>query len=260
MRAAGLFVLAALAAAAAGAPLAPPNASGVTMGHLHIKTPGVERQRAFWVDGLGAQPGKFGPHHLLKIPGAYVLIQQGEQGAGTDGSTVGHIGLKVRDLKATLERLKKAGFEVPEPGARQAMFDGPDGVRIELTGDPALSGPVALHHLHFYTPAPDETQAWYARIFGAVPGKRGQFDAADVPGANLTFSRSEVPPAPTRGRALDHIGFEVKNLEAFLQRLAAEGVKIDMPYRRLANFGIAIAFFTDPWGTYIELTEDLDKY
>ncbi len=260
MRAPGLLVLAALAAAPAGAQLAPPNAAGVSMGHLHIRTPGVERQRAFWVDGLGAQPGQFGPHHLLKIPGAYVLIQQAEQGAGTDGSTVGHIGLKVRDLKAALERLKKAGFEVPEAGARQAMFDGPDGVRIELIGDAALNGPVGLHHLHFYTPAPEETQAWYAKVFGAAPGKRGPFDAADVPGVNLTFSKSDAAPAPTRGRALDHIGFEVKNLEAFLRQLAAQGVIIDTPYRRLPSFGIAIAFFTDPWGTSIELTEDLDKY
>src|SRR5256885_5967000 len=30
-----------------------------------------------------------------------------------------------------------------------------------------------------------EMQAWYARHFGAQPGKRGRNQAADVPGANL---------------------------------------------------------------------------
>ena len=33
---------------------------------------------------------------------------------------------------------------------------------------------------------------------------------------NLTFSPAETAPAGTKGRALDHIGFEVDNLEAFL--------------------------------------------
>lgn len=260
MRPAALLALAVCAAGAVHAQLAPPNASGVTMGHLHIKSSDVEQHRRFWVEGLGAQPGRFGPHHLLKLPGAYVLIQKGEQGAGTEGSTIGHIGLKVRDLKGAVQRLKDAGFEVPKPGARQAMFNGPDAIRIELVEDASLAGPVALHHLHFYTPEPAGTQAWYAQVFGAAPGKRGNFDAADLPGVNLTFSRSEGAEAPTKGRALDHIGFEVNHLEAFLQKLAAQGIKIDIPYRKLANFGIAIAFLTDPWGTCIELTEDLDKY
>ena len=38
------------------------------------------------------------------------------------------------------------------------------------------------------------------------------------------------------------------------------GVEFDVPYRELDQLGIAIAFFTDPFGTYIELTEGLDKY
>jgi hypothetical protein len=63
----------------------------------------------------------------------------------------------------------------------------------------------------------------------------------------------------TRGRAIDHIGFEVKNLEAFVKGLEAKGMKIDVAYRAVPQLGLAIAFITDPWGTYIELTEGLDK-
>jgi hypothetical protein len=89
----------------------------------------------------------------------------------------------------------------------------------------------------------------------------------DVPCANLTFSDVQVmgvpngfypPMAATKGRALDHIGFEVKNLEQFCKDLEAQGVKFDRPYQRVATSpGLAVAFFTDPWGTYIELTENL---
>ena len=63
----------------------------------------------------------------------------------------------------------------------------------------------------------------------------------------------------TQGRALDHIGFEVKGLEAFIKKLEAQGIKLASPYRQVPALGIAIAFITDPWGTYIELTEGLDK-
>jgi hypothetical protein len=32
---------------------------------------------------------------------------------------------------------------------------------------------------------------------------------------------------------------------------------MDVAYRKVPSLGIAIAFFTDPWGTYVELTEGL---
>jgi catechol 2,3-dioxygenase-like lactoylglutathione lyase family enzyme len=60
---------------------------------------------------------------------------------------------------------------------------------------------------------------------------------------------------PTAGRALDHIGFDVKNLEAFLKRLTAGGVKIERPVNRDAQTGAALAFVSDPWGTMIELND-----
>ena len=78
---------------------------------------------------------------------------------------------------------------------------------------------------------------------------------------NLTFGTSRNPPTlGTKGRSIDHIGFEVKNLEAFCKKLEADGVKLDVAYRKVPAAGIAIAFLTDPFGTYVELTEGLDKF
>ncbi len=122
-----------------------------------------------------------------------------------------------------------------------------------------MSVPVAHHHIHFFNGAVFETQDWYAKMFGAKKGKRGKFDAADLPGVNLSFSLSDTPVVGTKGRAMDHIGFEVKDLEAFTKKMEAAGVKFDVPYRKVPALGIAIAFFTDPWGTYVELTEGLNK-
>jgi hypothetical protein len=74
---------------------------------------------------------------------------------------------------------------------------------------------------------------------------------------NLTFTSSTATPAGTKGRALDHIGFEVRNLEDFTKKLESTGVKFDVTYRKVPALGIALAFLTDPWGTYLELTEGL---
>ena len=76
---------------------------------------------------------------------------------------------------------------------------------------------------------------------------------------NLTFTKSDTATVPTKGRSVDHIGFEINNLEAFCKKAEASGVKFDMPFTKRPELGISLAFITDPWGTYIELNEGLDK-
>jgi catechol 2,3-dioxygenase-like lactoylglutathione lyase family enzyme len=89
---------------------------------------------------------------------------------------------------------------------------------------------------------------------------RGTHDSADIPGMNLTFAPSHARSLGTKGGIIDHVGFEVKNLEAYCRKLEAAGVKFDTPYTKIPNLGIAIAFLTDPHGVRIELTEGLSAY
>jgi catechol-2,3-dioxygenase len=49
--AAAMFVV--FAAAPADAQLAPPNSSGVTMGHIHLFVKDVEAQKKFWTATMG---------------------------------------------------------------------------------------------------------------------------------------------------------------------------------------------------------------
>ena len=93
-------------------------------------------------------------------------------------------------------------------------------------------------------------------MFGGPPGKRWSYEATDLPGINFNFSAAAAALPSNRGRMLNHIGFEVKNLEAFCEKLQASGVKLEKAYAKGAD-GIASAFLSDPWGTYIELTEGL---
>ena len=96
-------------------------------------------------------------------------------------------------------------------------------------------------------------------MFGATPGKRWRYEAVDLPGINFNFSASPRALPPIKGRMLDHIGFEVRNLQAFCKRLEADGVKFDVPYTKSPS-GLGTAFLTDPWGTYIELNEGLNAF
>jgi predicted enzyme related to lactoylglutathione lyase len=103
-------------------------------------------------------------------------------------------------------------------------------------------------------------QAWYAKTFGATmvpPNPASAFVQDRLPGVALNFTPSPTPTVGTTGRAIDHIGFEVKNLEAFTKKLEAQGIKLDRPYTKVPQLGIAIAFIQDPWGTNIEMTEGL---
>ena len=67
----------------------------------------------------------------------------------------------------------------------------------------------------------------------------------------------EEPLIATEGRSLDRVGFEVKNLESFSKKLEAAGVTFERPYQRMGDSMLATATFIDPWGTTIQLTENL---
>jgi catechol 2,3-dioxygenase-like lactoylglutathione lyase family enzyme len=267
--------------------LASPNAAGVSMGHLHYRVRDVAANRRFWM-ALGGQPVTGSTRfvapgrEVLRFQDVLVVLDPGETTGGTEGSIVNHVAFRIPSLAP----VEAAGL-VP---ARLAQFPGvssvmsPENERIELFENAAtnltftpdggardaaaerhnrpLAVPIAFHHIHLYLPdaaTAVAAKAWYARMFGGVPGKRAQYDATDVPGLNLNFSaapRAGTVMAPTKGRMLDHVGLEVAGLRAFCQRLETMGVVFDERYAE-GRDGIGRASLTDPWGTSIELTEGL---
>lgn len=268
----------------ARAQLEPVNAAGAAMGHLHYNVKNMEANRKFWI-ALGAQPGMMGTREVLKFPGVLVLLTQAEFSGGTEGSVVNHVGFRVPNVVASLERLGAAGYKTELAASGTNMVGsvyGPEDERIELLQDMSVNVkfvpdtgkyeppskmtiPITLHHIHFYVPGNDiaKVKAWYVKLFGAIPGRRYRtgdesYEAADLPGVNLNVAEAHGELAPIKGRRLDHIGFEIRNLEAFCKKLEAMGVKLDQPYTKLPS-GIANAYLTDPWGVNIELTEGLSR-
>ena len=105
-----------------------------------------------------------------------------------------------------------------------------------------------------------ELRDWYLEVFSAEPGERRGLPSALVPGGRVDFipARGEVPK-PSRGAAIDHIGFEVADMDAFAAHIESLGIEFDRPPTRVEEIGLTIAFITDPAGTYIEITEGLDE-
>jgi len=242
-----------------------PNEAGVTMGHWHLNTRDVEANKKIFVamGGTYAKPGNF---EIMRFPGVQVILHLAPGApaptGGTVGSIVNHVGFTVQNVQQSVAKWKAAGVPVlPGTNGRtdQAFVETPDKLRIEILEDKNQKFPIQHHHVHFNVPESviPQIQAWYAKTFGAKAGTRGQNQAADLPGANLTFSKADGPAVTTKGRALDHIGFDITNLEAFCKKLEAAGIKLDRPLTRNANGG-ALAFIYDPWGTYIELNERPD--
>jgi catechol 2,3-dioxygenase-like lactoylglutathione lyase family enzyme len=207
-----LFTLALVGAISASAQLLAPNAAGVSMGHVHLTVRDIEASKNFFTL-LGGTPVANGSLQLIEFPGMYVILTNGEPSGATVGSTINHFGFHVRSMKDWLPKFQSAGLRM-EPMGRptQLYILAPDDVRVEILEEPSLPTAVAGHHIHFATQDIPAMRAWFAKTFAAVPGKRAQFEAADLPGINLTFSGINTVPIPTKGRALDHIGFEVRSL------------------------------------------------
>jgi catechol 2,3-dioxygenase-like lactoylglutathione lyase family enzyme len=246
--------------------------------HHHLNVPDVAVAKKFWVDTLGGTPATAGPLQMVKFPNVIIVFTQRAPTGGSKGTTVNHVGFYVPSVRKMIDKVKAAGYPIvtrEEMPATQAVKDDiayieatktnvaftmlPEGTKVEFVENPSLTTPIANHHVHFATDKIDAMQEWYVKTFGAKAGMRGTFKAADLPGVNLTFGGTTEPVVGTRGRALDHIGFEVKNLEAFCKQLEAQGIKFDRPYGQVPQIGFAIAFLTDPFGTYIELTEGMDS-
>ena len=279
-----LALLALLPASSASAQLLAAKDGPIVYGHHHLNTTNTETARKFWIDALGGVLVKFGTNNteIIKFPNALLFMREANKPApsgGSKGTTVDHIAFSVPNLRQAVDRVKAGGFRVvtsaeappnvkvendigivtggPVSGIAYVMA--PDDMKVELLELKAQAVPVASHHVHF-AGMNKEMQAWYMQTFGAKEQTSANpaFVSAQLPGVLLNFTPA-ASVVGTEGRVIDHIGFEVKGLEAFLKGLEAKGIKPTVTYRRIEALNTAIAFVTDPWGTRIELSEGLDK-
>lgn len=253
----------------------------VVVGHFHLNVTSIEAHKKFWVDTLGGTAIKIGSAEVIRFPGIFLILRQQPPTGPSRGTPLDHIGLAVPDVPKITAKIVANGYGLTvgrEPGPGQAASPptagnygrfsyivGPDGVKVELvTNEDRDAPPIMYHHIHFVNKQFVEMQQWYMKAFDATlrPGQTDFFIGADLPGVGYSLNFFSWLPdqalVATKGRAIDHAGFEVRNLPTFLKGLEAKGIKLTEPYRKAPELGnIAVASITDPWGTSIELTEGL---
>ena len=207
----------------------------------------------------GARGGRGGAAPAAGAPAAPPAAAPGP----SEGSSVEYLAFKVKSLKDTLAKLEAAGTKpIARATATQAFVLAPNSVKVQLVEDTALATPIASYEMLMKVSSVADASAWYEKWFGARVVKQGQSTVAEIPGMNIRFSETKDPVSGTQGRAINHIGLEVKNLEALMKKMTDGGVMVNRPYAA-APATIAplksLGFITDPWGTYIELNEGFSE-
>ena len=258
------------------------EAAPVIVGHYHLNVTSIPEHRRFWVDTLGGKALKIGSVEAIEFPDVYLLLHEQKPTGPTRGTTFDHIGFAVPDVPALTTKVVANGYALtvgrePAPGetaspptagnyGRFSYLVGPDGVKVELVTNAAADAPpITHHHVHFVNRPFVEMQQWYMKAFNATlrEGQTDFFIGADLPGVGYMLNFFSWLPSEglvgTAGRAVDHVGFEVRDLRAFCAELERKGIRLATPYRRDESLGIAVATIVDPWGTVLELTEGLRK-
>jgi catechol 2,3-dioxygenase-like lactoylglutathione lyase family enzyme len=237
---AGMSLALMLATSMAVAQPAPFNDVGVTMGHWHFASRDVQANKKIFV-AMGGTP-LTGGNESVQFPGARINLTLGNTPGSGDsvGSVINHVGFIVKSVQEQTAKWKANGVPVL-PGANnrldQAFVVTPDGVRIEILEDKTQTMPIRHEHIHFSLMEAEipKAQAWYAKTFGGKASTRNNAPVVDIPGGQLRFAKADTKQAPTKGRVLDHIGFDVKDLQAFVKKIQAEGITLDEPIRTQAT-------------------------
>jgi len=110
----------------------------------------------------------------------------------------------------------------------------------------------------------EESLAFYTEVLGlqferrrTIPENRAEIafvrDAAS--GARVELTHWEGKDQFEAGEQLDHLAFEVEDLDRFLIRVRTKGVRVAKEPYRLSGGSSRIAFILDPNDVWIELIE-----
>ena len=131
--------------APAHAQLAPPNAAGITFGHVHVNVRDIEVHKKLWVEHFDGVVVQKGPLVAVKLPGMLIAFRQAAPTGGSQGTVMDHFGFKVRNLAEVLKAWRAAGYQVGREfigseGFPNAYLMGPDDIKIELQEDKVILG------------------------------------------------------------------------------------------------------------------------
>ncbi|MDR2881450.1 MAG: VOC family protein [Azoarcus sp.] len=237
-----------------------PNAEGVSFGHTHLLVPDVAKDMELW-KSLGGVEVTLGNTAMLSFPGMYIRMRQGQPSAPSGDTSINHIAFSVPNYAEAKAKLDAVGakYVLDNEANGQILADLSDGVRFEFVIVKDQKEPILFHHIHLATEDQPALRDWYVKTFGGEVGERNGMPSALIPGGRVDMIAARGgKPKPSQGTAIDHIGFEVADMNAFAAKMEQQGVKFDRAPQRMDELKLTVAFITDPVGSYIEITEGLD--
>ncbi|MGH9572917.1 MAG: VOC family protein [Candidatus Acidiferrales bacterium] len=169
------------------------------------------------------------------------------------------VSFHVRSLRTIVNTCQAAGLKIARAASQsQCWINTPGDVLVELLEIPNLGCPIQFYAINFSSDARDAMATWYARFLDGefTPDAEG-IAKVNVPGVELRLAKSDSAGLPTKGRSLDHIGFDVNDLGRVYDWYSASGIEFESPPRVAPNGITRVTFCNDPWGTRIELTEKI---
>ncbi len=243
--------------------LATPNLDGISYGHVYLNVSDISEHAQLWMEHFDGELIRHGPLTIVKFPNLILILNEQTPTLPSQDTPMDHFGFKVRNIDNFLTNWRAAGLDTlpvftGAEGQTNAYVMMPDGVYVELQEDQSLHEEITGYHIHYRVSGHEELLQWYTQLLNSEIKSRGNIaTTTNVPGLNLSFGdaqgRDRVPY--TQGTAIDHIGFEIRDLAQFCQELEAKGIEFDVPYRELPELGLAEAFITDPAGVRIQFTE-----
>jgi catechol 2,3-dioxygenase-like lactoylglutathione lyase family enzyme len=219
--------------------------------HLAVSDPPAAV--AWYSTHLDGRPSTEGPDRLT-FGQMEVIFLKGEA-APSAGGAIDHIGFSFADVDSKMKALETAGVTIVAPPRDAAglfkygFIEDPWDVRIAVVEDSATSG---FHHIHLRAPAQAASLAWYRERFGGESATlHGRLEGLKYNGVWLLVAQGEA--APSAGRAVDHIGWRVTDLDHLLTALSTKGIKILRP--PTATGAARVSFVEDLNGTKLELVQ-----
>lgn len=201
--------------------------------------------------GPGAGEVSFGSTRLMFLKA---------DGAGpSTGSVIDHIGFSFSDLDAKMKEL-----QAPEAGVKVTMavrdvpnlfklgfIEDPWGVKIEVVQDPETPG---FHHIHLRGTDPEGLMKWIGDSFGGERAKlKGRIDGLKYGPVWVLAQKSNEETAPSKGRAIDHLGWGAANLDKSIAELKAKDVKFTSEPRTYGS--LKYVFVEGPAGLRVEILQ-----
>ncbi len=226
--------------------LAPPGlARAASIHHVHVTASNATEAVRWYARHLPCQPLADRDDGIDCSGTEIVFVPRPTRGS-SQRTGIDHVSFSYADLAAKMAEFEGIGVggrgvrlqrfedgatlrEAPGLFTHGFIFD-PWGTRIELVEDPEVVG---FHHVHLSAVDPEQTLAWYAETFRGERARfRNRLDGLRFDDVWLFAApHDEGTPAATAGRSIDHLAFEVADIESAAADLRRGGVELSQEPR-----------------------------